>query len=741
MNVIQFIGTSTRFGLKVLMIFVSILFVASYFVFTSATVEAQTSTITETRTFTACGQAGRNGPSQGQCDTAYSGTSLEGDVSAVNGIQQWTVPATSTYRISAYGAQGGEDTSGVNAGGLGAEIVGDFTLNTGDVLNILVGQAGEKPTTGSRGGGGGGGSFVWNDSDDTLYLAAGGGGGGNYTLIGNAHANSTANGNDGTRNGYGAGGTGGAGGAGGTYPAGGAGWLSNGTGGINAAMNPLRPLAGGTGGESYSAGDGNGGFGGGGGAYAGAAGGGGYSGGGGGGWSSSGEGGGGGSYNSGTNQASSTQANSGDGYIVITRDIILDLADFDLPTVASTTASGYETSMGADATVTYSGGTNGDGYTAPVTRRGFVYFEGTNSTIEIGDPGVEVVEEAGDFAAGTYSLVIEGVSTSTTYTVRSFAENLVGISYGEAVTGEYLEAGYQNYTFTPCSQTGSIGPSQGQCDTAYTGTDLAGDVTVTGGIQSWTVPVTDVYRIQAVGAQGGHNDTGSPVGGRGALASGDFTLNAGTIINILVGQQGLQGSTYAGGGGGGSFVWNDSDDTLYLAAGGGGGMGDDHRSLAAHANTSTNGNAGYGGGAGGTNGTGGGQDEGGGGAGWLSDGNDDQANSGGHTPLTGGVGGAGVTYGADGGFGGGGGRISGGGGGYSGGGGDDSADNGGGGGSFNAGANQFNAVQAQTGSGEVTVSIPSPLFTVSDFVLPIVCPPPLPMLVICLLAPPLSLRQ
>ena len=737
MNVIQFIGTSTRFGLKVLMIFVSILFVASYFVFTSATVEAQTSTITETRTFTACGQAGRNGPSQGQCDTAYSGTSLEGDVSAVNGIQQWTVPATSTYRISAYGAQGGEDTSGVNAGGLGAEIVGDFTLNTGDVLNILVGQAGEKPTTGSRGGGGG--SFVWNDSDDTLYLAAGGGG--NYTLIGNAHANSTANGNDGTRNGYGAGGTGGAGGAGGTYPAGGAGWLSNGTGGINAAMNPLRPLAGGTGGESYSAGDGNGGFGGGGGAYAGAAGGGGYSGGGGGGWSSSGEGGGGGSYNSGTNQASSTQANSGDGYIVITRDIILDLADFDLPTVASTTASGYETSMGADATVTYSGGTNGDGYTAPVTRRGFVYFEGTNSTIEIGDPGVEVVEEAGNFAAGTYSLVIEGVSTSTTYTVRSFAENLVGISYGEAVTGEYLEAGYQNYTFTPCSQTGSIGPSQGQCDTAYTGTDLAGDVTVTGGIQSWTVPVTDVYRIQAVGAQGGHNDTGSPVGGRGALASGDFTLNAGTIINILVGQQGLQGSTYAGGGGGGSFVWNDSDDTLYLAAGGGGGMGDDHRSLAAHANTSTNGNAGYVGGAGGTNGTGGGQDEGGGGAGWLSDGNDDQANSGGHTPLTGGVGGAGVTYGADGGFGGGGGRISGGGGGYSGGGGDDSADNGGGGGSFNAGANQFNAVQAQTGSGEVTVSIPSPLFTVSDFVLPIVCPPPLPMLVICLLAPPLSLRQ
>ncbi|MBT3224624.1 MAG: hypothetical protein HN348_36615, partial [Proteobacteria bacterium] len=42
--------------------------------------------------------------------------------------------------------------------------------------------------------------------------------------------------------------------------------------------------------------------------------------------------------------------------------------------------------------------------------------------------------------------------------------------------------------FTNCSQTGNTGPSQGQCDTAYNGTDLQGEVTVTSGIQYWTVP-------------------------------------------------------------------------------------------------------------------------------------------------------------------------------------------------------------------------------------------------------------
>ena len=37
-----------------------------------------------------------------------------------------------------------------------------------------------------------------------------------------------------------------------------------------------------------------------------------------------------------------------------------------------------------------------------------------------------------------------------------------------------------------CGQTGRTGPTQAQCDTAYAGGGPT--VTVTGGIQAWTVP-------------------------------------------------------------------------------------------------------------------------------------------------------------------------------------------------------------------------------------------------------------
>ena len=77
----------------------------------------------------------------------------------------------------------------------------------------------------------------------------------------------------------------------------------------------------------------------------------------------------------------------------------------------------------------------------------------------------------------------------------------------------------------------------------------------TGGIVYFTVPTTEVYFIQAVGAEGGG---GSDSGGYGALASGDVTLTAGTQLAIVVGGVGLTGNfdgLFGGGGGGGSFVY------------------------------------------------------------------------------------------------------------------------------------------------------------------------------------------
>lgn len=65
-----------------------------------------------THTFTSCGTSGVSGPALSTCVSSYNGTEVNAWKSSylsmtVNGIQEWTVPATGTYRIIASGAQGG----------------------------------------------------------------------------------------------------------------------------------------------------------------------------------------------------------------------------------------------------------------------------------------------------------------------------------------------------------------------------------------------------------------------------------------------------------------------------------------------------------------------------------------------------------------------------------------------------------------------------------------------------------
>ncbi len=260
-------------------------------------------------TFTNCGNEGRSGPNQDQCDIEYE----EGVVTIVNGIQEWTVPTNGTYSIEAWGAAGGTQLYQDDyPGGDGAKIIGSFTLTQDDVLKILVGQKGENTRINyedNAAPGGGGGSFVWKSaSEETLLIAAGGGGGGGRTSHNGIHANSSTSGN--AANSLDNGGTNGKGGTsnrgGSSYWAGGgAGWSNDGTGGANSTNYNYQsavgssypasksgdggrtPLNGGQGGERGNDGNdegGDGGFGGGGGGGSdnmGTAGGGGYSGGGG----------------------------------------------------------------------------------------------------------------------------------------------------------------------------------------------------------------------------------------------------------------------------------------------------------------------------------------------------------------------------------------------------------------------------------------------------------------------------
>src|SRR3954453_9921742 len=84
-------------------------------------------------------------------------------------VQQYTVAATGTYHIEAFGAQGGQGGNPSGAvGGLGAEIGGDFSLAQGAILEVVVGGMGGFGDGG--GGGGGGGSFVLETFDGSTAV-------------------------------------------------------------------------------------------------------------------------------------------------------------------------------------------------------------------------------------------------------------------------------------------------------------------------------------------------------------------------------------------------------------------------------------------------------------------------------------------------------------------------------------------------------------------------------------------
>lgn len=113
----------------------------------------------------------------------------------------------------------------------------------------------------------------------------------------------------------------------------------------------------------------------------------------------------------------------------------------------------------------------------------------------------------------------------------------------------------ETYQFNTCGATGPIGPTQVLCDGAYSTSNLNGQVTILGGIQYWTVPISGTYRIDGVGAQGANPNVGL-VGGKGAKVSGEFELVGGQVLQIVVGQKGVAGlgdSSNQGNGGGGGF--------------------------------------------------------------------------------------------------------------------------------------------------------------------------------------------
>ena len=164
---------------------------------------------TTTYTFTNAGASGRDGPTQAQIDSNYSGTNLANSVSInTSGIQEWTVPISGSYFFELWGASGGEDAKAntSNVGGKGGYASGKISLNSGDIIYILVGQQGVDTSQGvpARGGfngggdnqrfggsGGGASDIRFNGSELVNRIIVAGGGGGAYG------GSSSGNGGDG----------------------------------------------------------------------------------------------------------------------------------------------------------------------------------------------------------------------------------------------------------------------------------------------------------------------------------------------------------------------------------------------------------------------------------------------------------------------------------------------------------------------------------------------------------------
>jgi sporulation protein YlmC with PRC-barrel domain len=274
--------------------------------------------------FTTCGASGRIGPTQTNCTTNYTGTTLAGLVGVDStGIQNWTVPSgVTSITITAKGASGGY-VSGYTPG-YGTLMTGTFAVTPGQIIFILVGQT---PGLTSAYAGGGGGTFVatGNNYSNSSVLIVAGGGGGAYSATGiNASVGINGTGSSPGTNGNGApasscgGGGGGFNssgandtGYGGDVHAGGIGFKQGGAGGSNKAESSYQSGGFGGGavanwhGDCYNRGGAGGGYSGGSGFGPGSG-------------NSAAYGQAGGSYNGGTSQNNNVSRVYGNGYVIIT---------------------------------------------------------------------------------------------------------------------------------------------------------------------------------------------------------------------------------------------------------------------------------------------------------------------------------------------------------------------------------------------------------------------------------------
>ena len=166
----------------------------------------------------------------------------------------------------------------------------------------------------------------------------------------------------------------------------------------------------------------------------------------------------------------------------------------EIPTVVTNAVSNAtENSVQANANVTADGGRQ-------ITSRGVVWGTSSMPTIEQNTDSLTLPGEL-----GTFSLSITGLVVGTTYYIRSFAVNEVGIAYGNEVTftpslpleiGQFYQGGYIAYIF----QLGDNGTLNGP---GYVSGEQHGVIAAPSWISSTGVPWGCASSADAFSSQGG----------------------------------------------------------------------------------------------------------------------------------------------------------------------------------------------------------------------------------------------
>lgn len=513
--------------------------------------------------------------------------------SYTGGIQSFTAPETGTYTIDAYGASGGgcSDKGGYwigTKGGYGGHAAGSVTLVKGQTIYIAVGGQGSMSSssasaaggyngggTGYYGTGSGGGatsitfdnlgtlSAFKNKKDSVLLVAGGGGGTGTLDFSG------SQTGNGGGLNGTGAAGVKNEHSNGGTQTAGyafGQGQDSNKTATVSQHTNVQvygKLGYGGAGGGGYYGGTyGNAGY--------------------------IGGGGGSGYIASKLSGASTGISNHiGNGSCKITYEgnpsytLTIDVKDGG--TLVKTTYSGtYGTTISLPTPNCYSG------YT-------FIEYEKSNETLIGTLSGMKYTFGFGDDtikAVYSADLAVEAKYNSLLYNGEGGI--LVNISQNDSIEKTFqLQLSYDGVNYSNISSD-SITQTEGGTTTNFY---------YSGGVQSYTAPVSGFYYLKAVGAEGGtklwkyylvtsgdypgnwFNGQPTNEGRAGGTSTGYIYMNAGETIYICVGGHGQPGEWidnkttggqpgaggYNGGGsGGGGKVYDGYGSPGSTAPGGGG---------------------------------------------------------------------------------------------------------------------------------------------------------------------------